>query len=222
MCGKFVVNVGSMFSGKTTELLRQGKRHLLAKENVLYIKPEIDTRYSNTKVVSHDGDVSDYTATAVLPVNVLLFDVPEVEDADVILVDEIQFFTEDIADQLNTLATEGKIVYASGLDLTFQREPFKTTMLAMAYADTVNKFKAVCSRCGEDAYISAFKETFNGSVIELGADDKYTPLCRDCYQEHLDEQFWEEYDSDTLECGCCSCCGCTCDEQWNEEELDYE
>ncbi|HBF7594835.1 TPA: hypothetical protein KOX39_003450 [Clostridioides difficile] len=217
MCGKFTVNVGSMFSGKTTELLRQGKRHLLAKDNVLYIKPETDDRYSVNNVVTHTGD---YTEALVLPINVLLFDIPEIEDADVILVDEIQFFNEGIAEQLNTLATEGKIIYASGLDLTFQREPFNTTMLAMAYADTVNKFKAVCSKCGEDAYISAFKESFNGSVIELGAEDKYTPLCRDCYQIHLDEQFWDDYDSDILDCGCCACCGCSCYDYLEEDELD--
>ena len=219
MCGKFTVNVGSMFSGKTTELLRQGKRHLLAKDNVLYIKPDIDTRYSDTNVVSHTGD---YTEAIVLPVNAVLFDIPEVQDADVILVDELQFFTENVAEQLNTLATEGKRIYASGLDMTFQREPFNTTMLAMAYADTVNKFKAVCSKCGEDAYISAYKEYKpGGSIVELGSQDKYTPLCRDCYQEHLDEMFWEEYMddySDTLSCGCCSCCGCTCDDYYLEED----
>ena len=192
MCGKFTVNVGSMFSGKTTELLRQGKRHLLARDNVLYLKPDVDDRYSTTEVVSHNGDVSDYTATAVIPVNAMLFDMVEVQDADVILVDEIQFFNESVVEQLNTLTAEGKIIYASGLDMSFQREPFKTTMLAMAYADVVTKFKAVCTRCGEDAYISAYKEyKSGGSVIELGSEDKYTPLCRDCYQMHLDEMYLE-------------------------------
>lgn len=184
--GKLVLNTGSMFSGKTTELLRQGKRHLLSKQKVLYIKPEIDDRYSKDKVVSHTGDFTDALS---LHKDVILFDMKEVQNADVILVDEVQFFNKHIAEQLNILATEGKIVYASGLDLTYKGEPFETTMTIMAYADVVNKFKAICSSCGEDAYISASKDKLNGSRIELGADEKYKPLCRKCYQSHLNKLY---------------------------------
>ena len=189
MVGQLIINTGSMFSGKTTELLRQGKRHLRSGQNVLFIKPDMDTRYSDNKVVSHTGD---YTEALSIPINSLLFDLEEVQDADVILVDEVQFFNVGIAEQLNTLASEGKVIYASGLDMTFDRVPFKTTMELMAYADVVNKFKAVCSNCGENAYISASKNKLTGSYIDIGADDKYTPLCRECYQEHLNDLYYRE------------------------------
>lgn len=182
MYGKLVVNTGSMFSGKTTELLRQGKRHVLAKESVLYIKPLTDTRYSDTKIVSHTGD---YTESLILPPDVKLLDIPEIVLAEVILVDEVQFFEEHVAYQLNELANV-KPVYVSGLDMTFRGEPFKTTMLLMGLADVVNKFKAVCTVCGEDAYVSALRSfKVDGGILELGSDDKYMPLCRDCYEDHI-------------------------------------
>ncbi|WP_304427698.1 thymidine kinase [Romboutsia ilealis] len=181
MCGKLVVNTGSMFSGKTTELLRQGKRHVLAKQKVLYIKPDVDTRYSRNEIVSHTGD---YTKAMILSSDEMICDIQEVNNADVILVDEVQFFETGMAIQLNELVNDGKIVYVSGLDLDFKGKPFLIVALLMAYADVVNKFKAVCNDCGSDAHISALNELQNERVT-LGAGDKYKPLCRCCYDNHL-------------------------------------
>ena len=176
---KLVINVGSMFSGKTTELLRQGKRHTLAKDKVLYIKPNIDNRYSNTKIVSHDGEASDYTQSMVIGLDERIY-CDEVLDADVVLIDEIQFFDFRIVDDILKLLDKGKIVYCSGLDLTFENRAFMVTGALMCHADVINKFKAVCSECGSDAHVSARKGK-NTETIDIGSDDKYTPLCRKCY-----------------------------------------
>lgn len=183
--GKLVVNIGSMFSGKTTELLRQGKRHVLAKQKVLYVKPEIDTRYSDTEVVSHDGASSDFTKSIVVYTDAYLEDIPEIKEADVILVDEVQFFTPEVAEQLSHLATDGKQIYVSGLDMTFTGEPFMTTAVIMALADEVNKFKAVCSVCGADGYGSALIDDTSLEIIQLGHTDKYMPMCRECFDKYI-------------------------------------
>lgn len=181
---KLTVNVGSMFSGKTTELLRQGKRHTIAKDKVLYIKPTIDARYSNTKIVSHDGEASDYTQSMVVDINDSIY-CDEVLEADVILIDEIQFFNFTIIDDILRLLDKGKVIYCSGLDLTFDNATFMVTGSLMCHADVINKFKAVCNECGNDAHISARKniEGANKETIDIGSSDKYTPLCRKCYSE---------------------------------------
>jgi thymidine kinase len=181
---KLTVNVGSMFSGKTTELLRQGKRHTIAKDKVLYIKPTIDARYSNTKIVSHDGEASDYTQSMVVDINDSIY-CDEVLEADVILIDEIQFFNFTIIDDILRLLDKGKVIYCSGLDLTFDNAAFMVTGSLMCHADVINKFKAVCNECGNDAHISARKniEGANKETIDIGSSDKYTPLCRKCYSE---------------------------------------
>lgn len=174
------INVGGMFSGKTTELLRQGKRHCLAKDKVIYIKPNIDNRYSDTKIVSHTGDFTD----------ALVLDISEpiyrdvTKDADVILIDEVQFFDRGIVLDILLLLKLGKKVYCSGLDLSYDNKPFEVTGTLMGFADYVNKFKAVCSECGEDAYITAKKSGANSETIDIGSGDKYIPLCRECYHEH--------------------------------------
>ena len=190
MCGKLVVNTGSMFSGKTTELLRQGKRHVLARQEVLYIKPDVDTRYSDDKIVSHTGEFTD---ALILSPDEMIYDLQEVNNADVLLVDEVQFFDEGMALQLNQLVNDGKTVYVSGLDLDFKGKPFMTVALLMSFADEVNKFKAVCSDCGSDAYVSAMIEMTHERVT-LGSDDKYKPVCRRCYDKHIFDLILKEMD----------------------------
>ena len=180
MYSKLTINVGGMFSGKTTELLRQGKRHTLANDEVIYIKPDIDNRYSNTKIVSHTGEASDYTKSIVLGTNESILR-RETMEADVILIDEVQFFSDKIIGDILALVQVGKKVYCSGLDLSFDHKPFEITAILMAYADVINKFKAVCSGCGRDAFITAKKGTGNTNTIDVGSADKYVPLCRECY-----------------------------------------
>lgn len=178
------VNVGGMFSGKTTELLRQGKRHMLAKDDVIYIKPNIDDRYSDTKVVSHDGEASDYNTTLVIdPKDTILCD--EVKKADVILIDEVQFFDKGIILDILILLEHGKKIYCSGLDLSYNNKVFEVTAHLMGFADVVNKFKAVCSECGRDAWITAKKGSHKvtDDIVDVGSGEKYIPLCRECYRD---------------------------------------
>lgn len=183
MYSNLTINVGGMFSGKTTELLRQGKRHTLAKDSVVYIKPNIDDRYSNTKIVTHTGD---YTSAMVVGIDECITRYEDVTNADVVLIDEVQFFNKGIVLDILMLLSWGKKVYCSGLDLSYNNKPFEVTMLLMAYSDNVQKFKAVCGNCGMDAWITARKGSSEGtdSVVDVGSAEKYMPLCRECYSKN--------------------------------------
>lgn len=181
---KLVVNVGGMFSGKSTELIRQGERHLLAGHKVVFIKPATDKRYSDTKIVTHTG--ANVEATVVDVNKSFLFDV---KGTDVVLIDEVQFFTKRIIPTIWCLLDKGIDVYCSGLDMDYLGDGFETVKELMAIADTVNKLHAVCKHCGEDAVHTA-KKNFHEiggdqERIELGSDDLYIPLCRDCYIEFM-------------------------------------
>ena len=183
MSGKLIVNTGSMFSGKSTELLRQGERHLLAGKSVIYLKSAIDNRYQAGKINTHSGKHYDALKMniekSILTVEVL--------SSDVILIDEIQFFKEQAINDIKKLLLMNKIVYVSGLDIDSEGEPWQTTMYLMAIADEVQKFKAVCYHCGADAYISAKISPDHKERIDVGSYDKYIPLCRDCYSA------WERF-----------------------------
>lgn len=179
--GKLTVNVGGMFSGKSTELLRQGKRHILAGQKTVFLKPIIDDRYNNYYIVTHKGE----KIPAINITDSIL--VEDVKKADVILLDEIQFFKESVIEEVLYLISEGKKVYASGLDMDFLGVPFRNTMLLMGVADTVNKLHAVCSKCGDDAVMSA-RISYSVDQIELGSGDKYLPLCRSCYMKFRSER----------------------------------
>lgn len=173
------VNVGGMFSGKSTELQRQGERHILAGQKVVYIKPSIDTRYSEDEIVTHKGNKVKALIVEKTFSNIQL---SELLDFDVILFDEVQFFDEIIETIVNLLLYHGKTVYCSGLDMDFNGEVFPVTAKLMGIADEVKKLHAVCERCGADGVITARR---NSSPIEgnikLGAKETYIPLCRDCY-----------------------------------------
>ena len=173
---KLVCNVGGMFSGKSTELQRQGQRHLLAGHKVVFLKPAYDNRYSEGKIVTHCGqsvEAINVTSTII---------VPEVADADVILIDEVQFLPYGIADEVRGLLKEGKTIYVSGLDMDSKGNGFLLVEALMTMADTVQKFKAVCEECGEDATFTG-KRVDNGRRHELGSKDLYIPLCRSCFYE---------------------------------------
>lgn len=177
---KLVLNVGGMFSGKSTELIKQGQRHIYARQNVVFVKPEMDDRYSKDEIVTHDGKrikAINYCGWLLLP---------EVLCADVILIDEIQFFPLDVFIQIKELLDDGKLIYISGLDKDYNGNAFTITERLMVEADVVNKLKAVCERCGEDASFTGKRkmERGNDSVIELGEHETYLPLCRDCFNKH--------------------------------------
>lgn len=182
---KLVVNCGGMFSGKTSELQRQGKRHLLAGKKVCFLKPSIDNRYSKDHVVNHDGK-------KVSAINVEVEDgfilKNEILNSDVVLIDEVQFFEIQIVAQIKKLLLLGKDVYCSGLDMDFKGDPFKTTIELMGLADEVYKFKAVCSNCGNDATFSA-RLNDSEEIVNLGEKELYRPLCRSCYHEFLEKKY---------------------------------
>lgn len=170
------VIAGGMFAEKTTELQRRGRRLKRAGNEVAYFKPEMDTRYSENEIVSHDGaKVSAVNIPHEKPIRILTHNylIP-----DVYLIDEIQFFDVKIIGVIEVLLQEGKTVIVAGLDLDFEGVPFTVTSHLMGMAENVVKLHAVCSECGDDAWVSHKEE--GGQRIQLGTDE-YTPLCRKCF-----------------------------------------
>lgn len=173
---KLVVNTGCMFSGKTSELYRQGQRHLLARHKVVFVKPSMDDRYSDDYIMTHNG----LKAKAVSVDQTILVD--EVLKADVVLLDEFQFYPASVVGEVQQLIKLKKTVYVSGLDMDSNGKAFDNMKEIMAIADEVKKFKAVCEICGEDAMFS-HKHSGTDETIELGAKDVYIPLCRECFEK---------------------------------------
>lgn len=173
--GRIEVICGSMFSGKTEELIRRLKRAKFAKQKVEIFKPTIDTRYSEEEVVSHEGNAISST-----PVDssgsILLF----TSDIEVVGIDEAQFFDEGLVDTCNQLANQGIRVIIAGLDMDFQGKPFGPMPALCAIADEVTKVHAICVKCGNLAYIS-HRTVDNDKRVLLGEVNEYEPLCRNCY-----------------------------------------
>lgn len=168
---------GSMFSGKTEELIRRLKRAKIANQQVEIFKPTIDRRYDELKIVSHDA-----TAIPSTPVDhsqkILLM----AQSADVIGIDEAQFFDAEIANVCDELASRGVRVIVAGLDMDYLGNPFGQMPYIMAKADYVTKLHAICMRCGHIANYS-HRKIPNEDRVMLGATDVYEPLCRDCYKK---------------------------------------
>lgn len=180
--GRIEVICGSMFSGKTEELIRRLKRASFAKQRVEIFKPSIDTRYSEEKVVSHDSNSIQST-----PVDssgsILLF----TSEIDVVGIDEAQFFDEGLVDVCNELANNGVRVIIAGLDMDYKGIPFGPIPALCAIADEVTKVHAICVRCGDLAYIS-HRTIANNKRVLLGEKTEYEPLCRRCYQKSMKEE----------------------------------
>lgn len=175
--GSIEVICGSMFSGKTEELIRRLKRAKFAKQRVEIFKPCIDTRYSESDVVSHDHNVIDST-----PVDSSASILLMTGDVDVIGIDEAQFFDEGLVDVCRQLADQGFRVIIAGLDMDFRGVPFGPMPALMAIADDVTKVHAICVRCGLPAYVSHRLVAGENQVL-LGETDKYEPICRECYNK---------------------------------------
>jgi thymidine kinase len=174
---------GSMFSGKTEELIRRVKRAQIAKQKVQVFKPSLDFRYVAEKVSSHNGMHLD--ATLVREARDILRLVED--DTDVVAVDEVQFFDWSIAEVCNTLAARGVRVIAAGLDMDFRGEPFGPVPLLMAEAEKVDKLQAICVRCGAPAsrsqrLIDGQPASYDDPVIMVGASEVYEARCRHCHQ----------------------------------------
>ena len=166
---------GSMFSGKTEELIRRLKRAQFANQKIAIFKPTIDNRYSDVDVVSHD--LHSITSTPVdSPIKML--GVPD--DVQVVGVDEAQFFDDSIVEVVQTLANRGVRVIIAGLDTDFLGKPFGPMPALMAIAEDVQKVHAICVRCGNLANHS-HRLSASTNLVELGEKDVYEPLCRQCY-----------------------------------------
>lgn len=175
--GRIEVICGSMFSGKTEELIRRLKRASFAKQKVEIFKPTLDTRYSNEEVVSHDRNSIPSTPVD-SSASILLLST----DIDVIGIDEAQFFDEGLIEVCNQLANNGIRVIVAGLDMDFKGIPFGPMPGLCAVADEVTKVHAICVRCGNLAYIS-HRKIQNDKRVLLGETLEYEPLCRSCYHK---------------------------------------
>src|SRR6056297_713029 len=168
---------GSMFSGKTEELIRRLKRAEYAKLKVEIFKPMIDTRYSEEDVVSHDENTIRSTPVESSG-NILLLS----GNVDVIGIDEAQFFDENLADVCNQLANNGTRVVVAGLDMDLRGKPFGSIPALMAEAEYVTKVHAICMQCGNLAQYS-HRITKSDKLVLLGEKDEYEPLCRVCFNK---------------------------------------
>lgn len=177
--GRIEVVCGSMFSGKTEELIRRMKRAKFARQKVEIFKPSLDTRYSDDDVVSHDHNSIRSTPIESSGVLHLL-----ASDIDVVGIDEAQFLDDGLVDVCNQLANRGVRVIVAGLDMDYKGMPFGPIPALCAIADEVTKVHAICVRCGALAYIS-HRLVKNENRVLLGEKEEYEPLCRDCYQQAL-------------------------------------
>ncbi len=168
---------GSMFSGKTEELIRRLRRAKIANQKVEIFKPTIDNRYSDKKVVSHDANFINSTSVA-NACDIL----PQITDCDVVGIDEAQFFDEDLVEVCNTLADRGVRVVIAGLDMDFKGNPFGVMPKLFSISEYVTKVHAICMRCGDLAHYSHRLSTHDDLVF-LGEKDSYEPLCRSCYNK---------------------------------------
>lgn len=175
--GRIEVICGSMFSGKTEELIRRMKRAEFARQRVEIYKPMVDTRYSKDDVVSHDHNVIPSTPVDSSAEILLLSG-----DIDVVGIDEAQFFDNGLADVCNELANRGVRVIVAGLDMDYLGKPFGPIPYLLAIADEVTKVHAICVRCGSLAYIS-HRLVHNDKRVLLGEKQEYEPLCRECYNK---------------------------------------
>jgi len=179
--GSIEVIAGSMFSGKTEELIRRLKRARIAGLKVEIFKPSLDTRYSTNLVVSHDEN--SISSTPVDNVSMILL---LTSNVDVVGIDEAQFFDDGLADVCNKLASKGIRVVVAGLDMDYSGKPFGPMPAMMATAEYVTKVHAICVECGNLANYS-YRIAEDTNVVLLGERDVYKPLCRRCYNSNREK-----------------------------------
>jgi thymidine kinase len=175
--GSIEVITGSMFSGKTEELIRRLRRALLAGQKVEIFKPSFDNRYSPVRVVSHDE-----RSIVSMPVDNAQAILLLAGDVDVVGIDEAQFFDMSLVEVCNRLADDGVRVVVAGLDMDFMGKPFGPMPSLLAVAEYITKVHAICMRCGNLAHYS-FRKSDKDQLVLLGEKDLYEPLCRSCYNK---------------------------------------
>lgn len=175
------VIVGSMFSGKSEELIRRLRRARIARQKVQVFKPRIDARYSKEEIVSHSAMRHDS-----IPVSTAEELLSQVDgDTEVVGIDEGQFFDAEIINTVNFLANKGKRVIVAGLDQDYTGKPFEPMPQLLAIAEFITKTHAICVKCGETANYSQ-RTVESESRVEVGASDKYEARCRRCFIPHAD------------------------------------
>ena len=177
--GRIEVVCGSMFSGKTEELIRRLRRAKFARQRVEIYKPAIDKRYSEEEVVSHDSNAIMSTPID-SSAQILLLS----SDIDVVGIDEAQFFDDGLVDVCNELANRGVRVIVAGLDMDYKGVPFGPIPALCAISDDVQKVHAICVKCGALAYVS-HRKVHGDKRVMIGEMQEYEPLCRDCYIKAL-------------------------------------
>ena len=199
MKGRLEVICGSMFSGKTEELMRRLRRAEYAKQRVLTIKHHIDKRYNQvpTCIVSHEGKerfafIINDSAVGIAKILELAHN-----NVDVIGIDEIQFFGKNIIPALQTMVDEGRRVIVAGLDLDFRGEPFGIVPPLMAFADDVTKLKAICVQCGHEAHhtqrlVNGEPASYDDPIVLVGAAELYEARCRNCFVIRRTQLGYEE------------------------------
>ena len=186
--GWIEVICGSMFCGKTEELIRRIRRAQIARQKVQVFKPAIDTRYADREVTSHNGmQVAAVSIADTAQVRSLIE-----SDTTVIALDEVQFFDEDVIELCDELASQGKRVIVAGLDMDFRGEPFGPVPTLMARAERVDKLQAICVECGGPAsrtqrLIDSHPAAYDDPVILVGASEVYEARCRGCHRIHKPE-----------------------------------
>ncbi|MEG1284396.1 MAG: thymidine kinase [Romboutsia sp.] len=174
--------IGPMYSGKSEELIRRLKRAEIAKQQVVVFKPKIDDRYSKDDVVSHSGN-----AINAIPISNPSEVYDYIDDrTQVVGIDEVQFFDDNIVDVAIDLADKGIRVIAAGLDMDFKGEPFGPTPRLLAVAEFVDKIQAICSVCGQPAnrsqrLINGEPARYDDPIIQVGAVESYEARCRKCH-----------------------------------------
>jgi thymidine kinase len=179
--GSIEVITGSMFSGKTEELIRRLRRAQFAGLKVEIFKPSLDKRYSETRVVSHDD--KSILSTPVDNASAILL---LAGDVNVVGIDEAQFFDNSIIEVCNTLADNGVRIVIAGLDMDFMGKPFGPMPALLSIAEFVTKVHAICMRCGNLAQYS-YRKSEEAQVVLLGEKNLYEPLCRNCYNTALNK-----------------------------------
>jgi thymidine kinase len=175
--GWIEVICGSMFSGKTEELIRRLKRARIARQKVEIFKPKVDVRYDEINVVSHDENSIPSTPVESAS-QILLY----ANDVDVVGIDEAQFFDSELTSVCNTLANQGIRVIVAGLDMDYLGNPFGPIPALAAIAEDVIKVHAICMQCGDIASYS-HRTISSKNLVVLGEKDSYEPLCRRCFLE---------------------------------------
>jgi thymidine kinase len=181
--GRLEVICGSMFSGKTEELIRRLRRAEIARQKIQVFKPRLDDRYGVERVTSHNGlHVIAQPVDKAQDIRDLLE-----KDTTVVGIDEVQFFDHEVIDVCHELAAAGRRVIAAGLDMDFRGEPFGPMPVLMAQAEAVSKVRAICVVCGQEAsrtqrLVNGEPAAYDDPVIVVGASEKYEARCRACHQ----------------------------------------